>query len=154
MSNSLDIYTPKLLSILTLNVMWISFFPTGIRTVCPLSTPARQQYKTSVHVWSQSAFSSRHWTIVSLYHGPTRHTHSQCLSLTCGYRHSDGLSLFGLSRAATHHTGRGHDGAPPTTAATRRAHHEGTSVYRLLQGAAQRLTLRWSDIFNMAITTV
>lgn len=36
-----------MLSTPTLNVMWISFFPTGIRTVCPLSTPARQHQSMS-----------------------------------------------------------------------------------------------------------
>lgn len=134
-----------MLSTLTLNVMWISFFPTGIRTVCPLSTPARQHQSMSEvnlhfhHIIEQ--LSPRFMA------QPETHTVSQCLSLTplsltCGYRHGDGLSLFGLSRAATHHAGRGHDGAPPTTASTRRAHHEGTGVYRLLQGAAQRPTLR------------
>lgn len=128
----------------TRNVMKISFFPTGIRTVCPSSTPAtRDKYQGDVtrvtmrrspeHLQPRRASlgpSGRHQSLTGAQR--TQSVTDRNTPLTGWHGNHHGLLLLGLPRSSADHARCRYDGAATAASPARGSHDERAGVYCLL----------------------
>lgn len=114
----------------TLNVMKISFLPTGILTVWPFSTPNSTNRVQIIKTRCT-------YDIFSLNNKISSHN-NHCIvrkhRLTSRYRNHHRLLLFGLAPPTARPTGVGDDRSFATALTASGAHHKRTCVHGLLQG--------------------